>query len=129
MPHAIMVAAMAFTMSGTHSTGRMLLAAAVLVVTSVVCAPLARADPAFRDHIIDLWAMVMILISLMPSYPHAPLAYHEHMMLPQGPVGMVAIVFGWALGRILLGRRRWRSATPSGVIFLLATVLMIGLCM
>ncbi|CAN5289791.1 hypothetical protein BH09ACT1_BH09ACT1_29260 [soil metagenome] len=128
LPHAMMLAAMAFTMLAPHSAGRMLLAAALLVTTSILCARRARTDPLFRDHLIDLWAMVLVLIALVPGGTNGFTSPHEHLMLPHGLASTVVITVGWAFGRTLSARHRWRRSWPSAAVFFLATVVMIGLC-
>jgi hypothetical protein len=122
-----MVGAMAFAMLGSHSAWRMLGASAALILTSVVCARRARTEPRFREHIVDLWAMALVLIALTARHGY-PSAGHEHFLLPQGVPGVAVVTAGWLAARTLLARGRWARSIPSAAAFLTGLAAMAMLC-
>ena len=107
-----MLLAMLGTMLGGHSALRDLAAIGVLVATSVAYAPGARVDVAFREHLVDLWVMALVLVACLPGHiGHAgtPAAagagVHQHFSLPGGPVLVVIVLAAWVVARLLLARR------------------------
>jgi hypothetical protein len=123
-----MVGAMAFTMLGSHSAGRMLVASAALILTSVACARRARTETRFREHIVDLWAMALVLIALIARHGGYTSAGHEHALLPQGMPGVAVVTAGWLAARTLLARSRWARSIPSAAAFLTGLAAMAMLC-
>jgi hypothetical protein len=128
VPHAIMVGAMAFTMLGAHSVWRMLAASAALILTSVAFARRARTEPRFRDHIVDLWAMALVLIALTARHGGYPNAGHDHALLPQGLPGVAVVTAGWLAARTLLARNSWARSIRSAAVFLTGLASMAMFC-
>jgi hypothetical protein len=64
--HLIMLAVMAGTMVA-HSPLASIAGAAVLVAASVVCAALSRSRSHLREHVLDLWAMALVLVVLLAA--------------------------------------------------------------
>ncbi|MCU1528595.1 MAG: hypothetical protein JWP75_2358 [Frondihabitans sp.] len=66
-PHVVMIVVMVGVMVGPWGALASLAGAAILVATSVCCAPIARGNDAFRTHIVDLWAMAVLILALLPG--------------------------------------------------------------
>jgi hypothetical protein len=77
---------------------------------------IARRSPFAREHVVDLWAMLLVMVGMAFSAAPVPagvvgsvaVAPHRHLASVGGPVGpaLVAIaVVGWLIGRLLLARR------------------------
>ncbi|WP_431279553.1 hypothetical protein [Leifsonia poae] len=115
-----------------HTPAPMVVAAVTLALVSFAYAPFARTRAWAREHVVDLWAM-LLLMSVMAvgvssrvesSFPGAAnlqstrLTDHAHRMGGMGAgagagVGAAAaaaavIVVAWVLARVLLARRGWR---------------------
>ena len=95
---AVMVATMAFGHSVLNDLSGMLLLAA----TSLAYAPGARRDATFREHLVDLWAMALTLFACLPQ--HSGAGIHEHSGSPGGPLLVAAVLGGWLVARVALGR-------------------------
>jgi hypothetical protein len=95
---AVMVATMAFGHSVLNDLSGMLLLAA----TSLAYAPGARRDATFREHLVDLWAMALTLFACLPQ--HSGSGIHEHSGSPGGPLLVAAVLGGWLVARVALGR-------------------------
>jgi hypothetical protein len=128
--HAVMLVVMAATMIGGHSTIRELAGLGALGVTAMVCAPFSRADPTFREHLVDLGAMAVLLVGCLPGHAPDGLA-HDHFALANGPAVFAAALGGWALGRIFLWRRMhsgpW-NIVASGVPVAAGLIAMVVVC-
>jgi hypothetical protein len=53
----------------SHSALVAIAGAALLVAVSVPCAALSRARQFLRAHVLDLWAMALVLLALLPQHP------------------------------------------------------------
>jgi hypothetical protein len=112
----VMVATMAFGHSVLNDLGGMLL----LAGTSLAYASGARRDATFREHLVDLWAMALTLFACLPQ--HSGGGIHEHSGSPSGPLLVAAVLCGWLVARVALGRHpegrggsgRDRSGRSSG---------------
>lgn len=62
LTHGVMLAGMVYAMTGGHHTTRALAVAMGLVVLGLCLAPLARAAAGVRDHLLDLWVMIAVLV-------------------------------------------------------------------
>ena len=106
----VMVAAMA-----SHSALASIAGAALLVAVSVPCAALSRTREPFRAHVLDLWAMALVLLASVPSHPGG----HHGVTVPSG-WAFAAIVAAWAAARVWLGMHgggvRVRGAVASGAV-------------
>lgn len=103
--------------------------AALLVVVSIACARYSRRSPFLREHIVDLWAMALLLILLAPS---APVSGHGHGVRIDAGFALAAVVAGWVVARVLLMRRmpaseRLRPALSSGLTAV-GIGIMLGVC-
>jgi hypothetical protein len=94
----VMVATMAFGHSVLNDLGGMLL----LAGTSLAYASGARRDATFREHLVDLWAMALTLFACLPQ--HSGGGIHEHSGPPSGPLLVAAVLCGWLVARVALGR-------------------------
>lgn len=104
--------------------------AGVLVLASAVCARLSPVRPHLREHIVDLWAMALLLVELAPGAA-AGTGHGHAVALPVGAtVGVV--LTAWAAARFALVRR----LRPSGFVLPVASagitatglVVMVALC-
>jgi hypothetical protein len=138
-----MLIAMLGTMIGGHSALRDLAAIGALVATSVAYAPRARVDVVFREHLVDLWVMALVLVTCLPSQHAAGTlapgshGLHDHFSLPGGPALVVIVLAAWAAARLALARRGqgcipsrgWsRASLVSGAIVAASLALMLAVC-
>jgi hypothetical protein len=131
-----MLVAMLGTMLGGHSALRDLAAIGALVATSVAYAPGARVDVAFRQHLVDLWVMVLVLVACLPGHSgHGSASVHQHFSLPGGPAIVVVVLAAWLAARLLLARSArirpgaWsRASLVSGAIVAASLALMLAVC-
>ena len=118
----VMAAAMA-----SHSVLASLAGTALLVVVSVPCSAVSRARPAFRAHIVDLWAMALALLAFVPWGR----AGHHGVSVPSG-WAFAAIVAAWAASRVWLAARGGvsarRGAAASGALTGAGLVAMAVFC-
>ena len=126
--HALMIAVMVWAMvSGSALVS--VLGAGMLVAASIVCAALLRARPFLRDHVVDLWAMALVLLVFLP---HGSAVGHHAMTLQSGPA-FAAIMVAWGGARVWLARRylapaQWRMPVASGALTGAGLALMALLC-
>ena len=131
-PAAVMV----WVIAVGHSGAAMLAGGLALALLSIAYAPAARRRLWAREHLVDLWAMVLVMLVLVVSrgatasggVPDAP-AGHSHglaaLSLGAGgalsavaggagaggalsAVAVLAVVLAWMLGRALVARGGWR---------------------
>jgi hypothetical protein len=128
--HLVMLAVMAGTMVA-HSALASLTGAAVLVAASVLCAALSRSRVHLREHVLDLWAMALVLLVLLPRPDAAP-ASHAHAIAVPALAAFTAVVIAWAAARAWLAARRrphaWRPAVASGALTGLGLAVMGAVC-
>lgn len=97
---AVMAAAML-----AHSALVSLVGAVALLIVSALCAALSRARPFLRAHILDLWAMALALLALLPRARGGD-GHHAVVVQTEGPVVIAAVIIGWMCLRAVLARRR-----------------------
>lgn len=125
------VAVMVWVVAIGHSGAAMLAGGLALALLSIAYAPAARRRLWAREHLVDLWAMVLVMLLLavsggVPSggaTPDAPAGHsHGHAALSLGAgaagagsagaalsaVAVLAVVLAWVLGRALVARGGWR---------------------
>ena len=124
--HALMLGVMAGAML-SHSALASIAGAALLVVVSVPCAALSRSRAFFRAHVVDLWAMALVLLAYLPWNGHG-----HHVMTVQSGWAFAAVVTAWAGSRVWLGMRgsgaARRAAVASGGLTALGLAAMAVLC-
>ncbi|THG29602.1 hypothetical protein [Naasia lichenicola] len=108
--HAVMLATMAAA-AASGSPIASIGASVLLIGISVPSAALSRARPFLRPHLLDLWAMALGMLALLPRGDGRA---HHVMMIGEG-WAFLAVALGWALGRAWLARssresRRLREA-------------------
>ncbi len=124
-PAAVMVWAVAVG----HSGAAMVAGGLALALLSIAYAPAARRRLWAREHLVDLWAMVLVMLLLVlgrgapvdAAVPDAPAGHaHAHAALSLGAAGtgggvaalsivaVLAVLLGWVLGRVLVARGGWR---------------------
>jgi hypothetical protein len=121
VPHALMVAVMLWAMVGQQSVFKSFGGAVALIVAAIAYAPGARERVVNRDHIVDLWAMALVLIGAVQAgavqsgaiqggaAATGERAIHGGMRMSTAPAGfIVPICLGWAALRLLL-LVRWRG--------------------
>lgn len=139
--HVVMIAVMVFTMAVDRSVPAALAGAAVLILASMGCAPLARRHPMVWDHLVDLWAMaVVIILMAMPAAgivaSVAASGTHAHSFTPDRVPLLIAAVFVWTVVRLVRGRQHLRGRTPADLWWRLSAVvsglglgIMVVLCL
>ena len=124
--HALMLGVMAAAMV-SHSAFASIAGAALLVVVSVPCSAVSRSRPGFRAHVLDLWAMALVLLAFIPSHPVG-----HHAVSVQSGWAFAAIAAAWGLGRVWLGMlgsaAARRVAVASGALTGLGLIAMAVLC-
>ncbi|MDN4598990.1 hypothetical protein [Leifsonia virtsii] len=92
--------------------------ALALALLAMLYARSARRSAFAREHIVDLWAMQVLLVAM--AFGEAgvasasPAGHHHGAALASGPVAValtVVALAGWTLGRVLLARRVLRAHT------------------
>ena len=101
----------------------------MLLLASIVCAALVRSRPFLREHVVDLWAMALVLLVFVP---HGNAVGHHAMTLQSGPA-FAAVVVAWGGVRVWLMRRylppaQWRMPVASGALTGAGLALMALLC-
>ncbi|MFF1877258.1 hypothetical protein [Leifsonia sp. NPDC058230] len=127
------MAVMAWAVLAGHGSAAMAAAAIALALLSFAYAPLARANHWAREHLADLWAMLLLMAAMALSrgdstFPGAGnvdvprVGAHAHVLsagFGMGGTGgmggagsatavVVAVVVAWALARAFLACRGWR---------------------
>lgn len=92
--------------------------ALALALLAMLYARSARRSAFAREHIVDLWAMQVLLVAMAFGEAGAssasPAGHHHAAALASGPVAValtVVALAGWAIGRALLARRVLRAHT------------------
>jgi hypothetical protein len=109
------------------------LGAALLLAASVVCAALSRSRQHLREHILDLWAMALVLVVFLPSSSSSSsssASAHSHVLAVPSMALFMSISVLWALARVwlLLGHKPWRSAVASGAVTAAGLAAMAAFC-
>lgn len=124
--HALMIAVMAAAML-SHSALVSVAGAGVLVTASIVCSALSRSRVFLREHVVDLWAMALVLLAFLPA---ARVAGHHAVSVPAlAAFGVVAL--GWAAARVWIAVHRhesWRVAVASGGLTAIGLAVMALFC-
>lgn len=110
----------------THSALASIAGAALLVVVSVPCAALSRRWSFLHEHVVDLWAMALLMLALVPR---ASVVGHHALSVDAGWAAAL-VVGGWLGIRAWLAvrrRPRW-SALPSAVVTAAGLGLMVAVC-
>lgn len=124
--HALMIAVMAATML-VHSALVSVAGAAVLVAASIVCSALSRSRAFLREHVIDLWAMALVLLAFLPT---GRIEGHHAVSMPS-LAAFAVIVLAWAAARVwvvLQGHRARRVAVASGGLTAVGLAVMALVC-
>lgn len=112
--HLVMISVMVFTMAIDRSVPAALAGSGVLILLSMCCAPLARRHRMVWDHLMDLWAMAMIIIVMaFPADPDVVVGAHAHGFTPERTPVMIAVLAAWIVARLLRGRRHLRAGYRS----------------
>jgi hypothetical protein len=113
-----MLFAMFGSMLAGHSALRDLASMGLLIATSIAYAPRSRTDVAFREHLVDLWVMALVLLACLPGHQGAEgggaHTVHDHFSLPGGPALVCVALAAWIAARIVLARRGARGVGRSG---------------
>lgn len=119
---AVMVGVMGAAALAGHGSAPMLGAAFVLAAVSFAYAPLARTKAWAREHVVDLWAMVLVMVAqAVAEAPGGAGAGGMSGMSGMAGHGLVspavtataatattAILLAWLIARAVLARRGWR---------------------
>ena len=126
--HGLMIGVMVVSMI-EESVVVSVLGAALLLAASVVCAALSRSRQHLREHILDLWAMALVLVVFLPSTSSSASA-HSHVLAVPSMALFMSISVLWALARVwlLLGHKPWRSAVASGAVTAAGLAAMAAFC-
>jgi hypothetical protein len=121
----IMVPSMAL-----RSAPAALAGAALLIVTSMVCAALSRTRRFLLVHIVDLWAMALMMIGMVSHVSAAApqsAALGHHGSAQALPVALVlaVIVTAWAAARVAIALRAAVGAADVVSAALTATGLVV----
>ncbi|MCU1534402.1 MAG: hypothetical protein JWR53_883 [Glaciihabitans sp.] len=105
---------MTAAMVGAHSAGLLTASAFVAIAASLFFARSARRNPTAREYIVDLWAMALVALTLVPGQAHEFAAgFHDHFALPGGLAAFVVVYLGWVASRFFLLRSSPLSPTSS----------------
>ena len=124
--HAGMIAVMAAAVVA-HSALASVVAAAVFVAASVVCAALSRSREFLRAHIVDLWAMALTMLALLPG----GVATGHHAVALPAATTITAVFAAWAVARAWLAvhrRREWAVSAASAGVTAVGLAAMLVLC-
>ena len=83
--------------------------AMLLVAVSIVCAGFSRTHRFLRTHVLDLWAMALVMIAVLPRDGTGG---HHSVEVPASATTLIVIV-GWALARIALAARAQRGTVDA----------------
>jgi len=129
--HGLMIGVMVVSMI-EESVVVSVLGAALLLAASVVCAALSRSRQHLREHILDLWAMALVLVVFLPSSSSSSssASAHSHVLAVPSMALFMSISVLWALARVwlLLGHKPWRSAVASGAVTAAGLAAMAAFC-
>lgn len=126
--HVLMIGVMVVSMLQS-SPVISVLGAAVLLGASVVCAALSRSRQHLREHVLDLWAMALVLVVFLPSSTGST-SDHSHVLSVPSMVLFGLIATLWALARVwlVLGQKTWRTAVISGGVTAVGLAVMAAFC-
>lgn len=108
-----------------HSALASIAGAALLVVVSVPCAALSRRWSFLHAHVVDLWAMALLMLALVPRA--SVVGGHHALALDTGWAAAL-ILAGWLAVRARLALRTPRASTVSAAVTAAGLVLMLALC-
>lgn len=107
------------------------LCAAAVALALLACGygRMARSSAFAREHVVDLWAMLLVLVGMAfsggevaggPAVAPTVASPHRHLAAsiagPVGPALIVVAVAGWTVGRLLLARRVRRLHTAVSAV-------------
>jgi hypothetical protein len=132
-----MLGIMAWAMAGGHSVMRNLVAGLACALLAIGYAPASRTSGRARDHIVDLWAMVLLFVA--PLIGPGAASLHGHSASPLGapllaaplhaapllaaPLVGATIAIGWAAVRwLLLREHAEKTAATAGAAITAGTV-------
>ena len=126
--HALMVVVMAVTMLGGTSVIAVL-GSLVLLAASIVCAAFSRTRPFLREHVVDLWAMALVILVFLPTGASSG-SSHAHVIALPSTVLFGAIVGSWVIARVWLGRGEtgWRTSLLSAAVTAVGLGAMLVFC-
>ena len=128
--HLAMAGIMAISMLGPHSPGRILVAAAALLVVAMALAPAARSSAVVRAHVLDCFAMAIAMLCALSTRPlDEPTLSHPHGAgIPIPSLATLALVAaGWAAARVtllLLARTGRRTSLAGAALTAVGFALM-----
>lgn len=126
--HALMVVVMAVTMLGGSSVIAVL-GSLVLLAASIVCAAFSRTRPFLREHVVDLWAMALVILVFLPTGASGG-SSHAHAVVMPSTVLFAAIVGSWVIARVWLARGKtgWRASLLSAAVTAAGLGAMLAFC-
>lgn len=126
--HALMLAIMAVTML-EGSSAIALLGSLVLLAASIACAAFCRTRPFLREHVVDLWAMALVILILLPTGASSGSA-HAHVVAMPSTVLFGAIVGSWVIARVWLARseKGRRTSLLSAAVTAVGLAVMLAFC-
>ena len=126
--HALMVAVMAVTMLEGSSVIAVL-GSLVLLAASIVCAAFCRTRPFLREHVVDLWAMALVILVFLPTAASSG-SSHAHVVAMPSTVLFATIVGSWVIARVWLvrGERGWRTSLLSAAVTAAGLGVMLAFC-
>ncbi|MDH6182141.1 hypothetical protein M2152_002323 [Microbacteriaceae bacterium SG_E_30_P1] len=123
--HALMICVMAVSMVSRSAPASMA-GAILLIVVSIVCASYSRTHRFLRAHMLDLWAMALVMIA---AVPRDTVAGHHSMVLPS-VASFVIVIAAWGLARVALAARArgWVADAASAAITGAGLLVMAVFC-
>ncbi len=124
-----MFGVMAITMAGSHSSARTFLGASTLLLAAMVLARFARADLTIAGHVVDCFAMAVVLLLSTSDFVDATGQGHLHgpgHAIP-GTVAVMLVLAGWVIiraGLLISSRRRYRITVAGAGVTAASFALM-----
>lgn len=126
--HAFMIAVMVIAMV-SGSVLASIAGAVVLIAASAVVAAFSRRNVYLREHVVDLWAMALVLLVFLPRGAAAG----HHVITLESGVAFGVVLAAWLAARVWLGRSHvtrsaWRVAVASAALTGAGLIVMAVLC-